>query len=93
MLYKYSTISLPLTTEPNNTPPICLSIDHAQNDLIASDSRGLVTLGRIQNGNMGVVKQWKAHGHEAWTVIFGHDKNIALTGRGCGGILGGVVGL
>ena len=43
---------------------------------------GMITLCSLTDNEMGVVKQWHAHEHEAWTAIFGTDRNTILSGGG-----------
>ncbi len=78
-MYSYSVSSLAIPSD--KCCPISLSVDHAHNAIVTSDSNGLITMGRVDNYKMGVVKQWKGHEHEAWIAVFGHDTNTILTGN------------
>ena len=59
---------------------ICLSVDHSHGSVITSDNKGQLTLLKIENKDLNVVKKWQGHSQEAWIAAFGHDTNTVLSG-------------
>lgn len=64
---------------------LTLSIDiratKNQENLLASDSRGMVTLLTVNQNNIVKERSWKAHSFEAWTCAFDKwNANVVYTG-------------